>query len=222
MSRASSRPQVSQSAKPVDLTHLESDISSLYTAYIIDKTSPIRELERNLHALFTTERFISLRGELPRALNAGGNQLLEVSPKLWLLCIAAKLFKTPTMKSIFPLLKAALGTVVNRKEIVEGLDPILQVQDVEITAEDTQMLEKLVILEPVPACPEPVALSECGKYALVRLTPSLQKKLQWTFAVTPVDGNDWIPTDLQVPHKPLSTLFVDSGYSYHPGSIYKS
>lgn len=125
------------------------------------------------------------------------------------------------MKSIFPVLELALNTVVNKKDIVEGLDPILSIQDLEITTEDQQILEKLLNLEPQASSPETVALSDCGKFALIRLTPDLQKKLQWTFAVTPVDGNTWVTRDLQVPRKPLATIFVESGYSYHPGSSYK-
>jgi len=220
MSRVPARPPSSQVSKQSDLSHIESEIDTLYSSYIIEKTLPIEELERALQSRFTTDRFVSLRGDLPKGLNAGGSQLLESSARLWLLCIAIKLIKTPTMKSILPLLKAALSTVVNKKEVIEGLDPILSIQDIEITGEDHQTLEKLLNLE--ASSPETVAISDCGKFALIRLTPALQKKLQWSFAVTPVDGNDWVTRDSQMPRKPLATIFVESGYSYHPGSSYKS
>lgn len=222
MSRVPPRPQSSQVTKPPDISHSENEIETLYSSYIIEKTADIRELERALQVLFTTDRFISLRGELPKALNAGGMLLLSNSAKLWLLCIAIKLIKTPTMKSIFPLLKSALSAVANKKEIIEGLDPILMIKDLDITPEDQQILAKLLDVESSASLPETMAISECGKFALIRPPPALQKKLQWSFAVTPVEGNDWVTTGSQVPRKPLATIFVESGYAYHPGSSYKS
>lgn len=222
MSRVPPRPQASQVPRSPDLSHVEGEIESLYSSYITEKTADIRELERALQAVFTTERFVSLRGEMPKALNAGGNLLLANSAKLWLLCIAIRIIKTPTMKSIFPLLKSAFSAVANKKEIIEGLDPILMIKDLDITPEDQQNLAKLLDVESPASLPETTAISECGKFAIIRLPVALQKKLQWQYAITPVEGNDWVTTGPQVPRKPLSTIFVESGYAYHPGSSYKS
>ena len=220
MSRIAKGPQ-GPPKSPLDVSHVEGEIASLYDTYIVQKSAPLHELEKSLHTLFTNERFISMRTDVPKGLNALGSQLLESSSTLWLLCIGIKIVKTPTMKMLFPLLRSAVGTVGNRREFIERLDEILTIKDIEMTPEDGQNLDKLLHLDAAPNQPETMAVSECGKYAVVKLTNALQKKLGWTFAITPVEGNDWVSKDPSIPRKPLSILFSDANHSYHPGSSYK-
>ena len=191
-------------------------VNEFFEIFILSLSKPISDLSLTFNEYFKSERIISFRQISPKSLNQKGDAMLQV-PRLWILYIFVMHLESKVFRDILITFKEGLASVKQKEELLTGLTMLLErFPEINITTEDEIELDRILGPKSAKTKRDIIAISECRKYALVKLPLDQQKKLKNPSAIVPIKNNPWLDNcEIQVVH-PFTKLLAMSNYTYHP------
>lgn len=189
-------------------------VCEMYEQFIATGERPLDQLVTEFYPCFGHLDGVVLRKQCPRGLNSQGENAVRMY-KLWILWVFVMYLDSgATGKELIRVTREGLLIVENPAKLIEGLGELLErCPDIEIDEDDEIAIHHLIGSRHTPGLQ---AVTHCGRFALVELTPEEQRLLTSKLAVVPVENNLWVK---EVPCKSkasLETLLQRSGYTYHP------